>query len=300
MKPEHARYQEIFPESFSVKHKIAPQTEKRNFHLHTQFELIFTLSDNLICRQESGNYPIPENSFLLLNPMSLHYIDYVRDSGLCDRYVLICSPELISSLNISGINLLGCFLRHGEDCVILKPSPEMIPEIQFLLNSMERHLRESESISEEVSDESNIFQLKNLYPQVQLCQLLILVNQLYFARGREFNSLKYQKHTQLVSRVCSYIDTHLEEELSIDDIARNFYISKTTLYNTTREVLNMSLNDYIAKARINTAKALLADTDYSIEIISQKIGYASISSFSRFFKARTGIAPLQYRKAQSA
>lgn len=296
MNPEYARYQENFPEAFSLKHKIAPRTEKRNFHLHTQFELIFTLSDNLICRQESGNYPIPGNSFLLLNPMSLHYIDYVRDSGPCDRYVLMCSPEIVSNLNLSGVNLLGCFLRHSEDCVILRPSPEMLPDIRFLLDSMERHSQELTS----APGDSGVARLKRLYPQLQLCQLLILVNQLYFEQGREFGSARYQRHSQLVSRVCSYIDTHLEEELSIDDIARKFYTSKTTLYNLTREVLDMSLNDYISKVRINTAKSLLAGTDYSIEIISQKIGYASISSFSRFFKAKAGIAPLQYRKSQSA
>lgn len=299
MNQKYARYQEIFPEDFSVKHKIAPYTEKKSFHLHTQFELIFTRSDNLICRQESGDYPIPGESILLLNPMSLHYIDYVRDSGLCDRYVLMCPPELVTDLGISQVNLLGCFLRHGEDCMILKPSPDMIPEILFLLDSMEKHLHQPEASSSAPSEESGLLRLKRLYPRLQLCQLLILVNQLYFAKRQETASVNYQRHSQTVSRICSYIDTHLEEELSIDDLAKRFYISKTSLYNITREILEMSLNEYIAKARINMAKALLAGTDYSIEIISQKIGYASISSFSRFFKAKTGAAPLQYRKQQT-
>ncbi|WP_416888003.1 helix-turn-helix domain-containing protein [Muricoprocola aceti] len=60
--------------------------------------------------------------------------------------------------------------------------------------------------------------------------------------------------------------------------------------------MNLPLSDYISMVRINKAKSYLANTDYSIEIISQKVGYSSISSFSRFFKNNVGMSPLKYRK----
>ena len=44
-----SRYTEKLPEEFSVRHKITETTEKKNFHLHRQMEIIFALSGNLKC-----------------------------------------------------------------------------------------------------------------------------------------------------------------------------------------------------------------------------------------------------------
>ena len=108
----------------------------------------------------------------------------------------------------------------------------------------------------------------------------------------------YQAHSRAVSDIRQYIDTHYSEELAVDNIAREFLMSRTMLYNLFKEVMHMSVSDYLTHVRITQAKALLINTDYSVEIISQMAGYGNISSFSRVFKARTGVTPLQYRKKQ--
>ena len=50
-----SRYTEKLPEEFSVRHKITETTEKKNFHLHRQMEIIFALSGNLKCKFETGS-----------------------------------------------------------------------------------------------------------------------------------------------------------------------------------------------------------------------------------------------------
>lgn len=287
-------YEEVFPQTFSVKHKIASSTEKRTYHLHTQLEIVFPISNNLICRQDSESMPIPAGCFLLINPMSLHYIDYVRHSGLCDRYVLICEPSLISNITTSGINLLGSFMKHPADCILIQPPVDMLEEILMLLDKMEEQTSlYAEKYRQDVSPDNS---LEYIYSKFLLGQLLVIMNQLYIEQYGIPDPLKFQRHSRLVSDICSYIDNHLEEDLSVDELAKSFYISKTKLYRITNEVLHMPLNNYISTVRLNSAKALLASTEYSVEIISQKVGYSNISSFSRFFKAKTGITPFQYRK----
>ena len=69
-----SRYTEKLPEEFSVRHKITETTEKRNFHLHRQMEIIFALSGNLKCKFETGEIDIPRNGLILFNQMDLHYI----------------------------------------------------------------------------------------------------------------------------------------------------------------------------------------------------------------------------------
>ena len=60
-----SRYTEKLPEEFSVRHKITETTEKKNFHLHRQMEIIFALSGNLKCKFETGEIDIPRNGLIL-------------------------------------------------------------------------------------------------------------------------------------------------------------------------------------------------------------------------------------------
>ena len=59
MKDRSVEFKENFPDYLCVKHKIAEHTEKQTFHLHSQLEIIFTISDNLVCFYENAVIRIP-------------------------------------------------------------------------------------------------------------------------------------------------------------------------------------------------------------------------------------------------
>lgn len=293
MKDRSVEFKENFPDYLCVKHKIAEHTEKQTFHLHSQLEIIFTISDNLICFYENAVIRIPKYSFLLLNTMCLHYVDSLPNSGVCDRYVITFSSEFLKDIQSSGVNLLGCFLEPEASHILLTPPSESVPWILHLLDAMETETMHSSfhALSDNIDERFSTLTLK-----YQLASLLTELNRLYLSHFQVASSLKHQRYSSLVSDVCSYIEQNVENEISIEDLARRFAVSKTFLYNITREFLNLPLSDYISMVRINKAKSYLANTDYSIEIISQKVGYSSISSFSRFFKNNVGMSPLKYRK----
>ena len=62
------------------------------------------------------------------------------------------------------------------------------------------------------------------------------------------------------------------------------------------EIFGIPVNEYITDYRIARAKDMLINSTYSVELISDLTGYATISSFSRLFKTKAGMSPLQYRK----
>nr|WP_294022338.1 AraC family transcriptional regulator [uncultured Lachnoclostridium sp.] len=96
--------------------------------------------------------------------------------------------------------------------------------------------------------------------------------------------------------MCEYIGNHYDTALITEDIARHFLISKTQLYYIFKEVTGITVSEYITEYRITKAKDFLINTDLSVEMISQAVGYMNISSFSRVFKLKAGCSPLQYRK----
>ena len=85
----------------------------------------------------------------------------------------------------------------------------------------------------------------------------------------------------------------------MDDVCKLFLIGKTQLYNIFKEISGMTVSEYITEYRITKAKDFLINSDCSIEMISQAVGYQNVSSFSRAFKSRAGYSPIQYRKKQT-
>ena len=293
MNIRYNKYREQLPDKLNIQHKIADATEKKSFHLHSQLELIYALSDNLICYTENKTIAIPAGSILLLSSKSLHYIGYKENSGVCDRYVLYFDSELLQALSTPELNLLDCFIRL-TDAAVITPDPEEVPVLLDSLQKLESAFRIVQDL--QASGEENSALMFQLFMKLELGQLMLLANRIYYRQYGAPTSAAYQSHSQTVTEICSYIDEHYAEPLSTAQLARQFLLSKTQLYSLFKEVLALSVSEYISLVRVTQAKHLLINTQYSVEIISQKVGYTNACSFSRLFRSKIGSAPLQYRK----
>ena len=167
---------ENFPDEFSIAHKIAPQTEKKTFHMHKQLEVIYTISSNMKCRTEKGIRSIPKNSLVLLNSMDLHYFFTDPGSGLCDRYVLYFSPSFISPLSTQEVNLLESFnvSRMEHPIILSAPECQQIHWL-YLMDQMISQLKLVNSASPCQDSFGTVLHIKFL-----LGQFLLMVNQLYW------------------------------------------------------------------------------------------------------------------------
>ena len=295
MNSNYIRYNENFEEDIDVQHKIGEKTEKNNYHLHKQFEVVYTLSDNLIYCTENKIIPIPKDSILLLNSMSLHHIDYRRDAGPCDRYVLIFSPESIMDMLTPEVNILECFLNNqGAEGTILTAPDEMLEEFHAILESMTNINKRTKKQNEESDTWER--DMNRLFLKFQLGQFMILVNKLYHREYKVSQTRSYRTHLTQTMEICRFLDLHYAEDINVDELAKRFLMSKTQMYYIFKETMQMTVTDYLTQIRMMKAKDLLINTAYSVEMISQKVGYGSISSFSRVFKSKTKMNPLAYRK----
>ena len=286
-----SRYTEKLPEEFSVRHKITGTTEKRNFHLHRQMEIVFALSGNLKCKFETGVIDIPRNGLILFNQMDLHYIYSENGSGICDRYVLYFSSGYISQFSTPEVNLLECFLlRPGNQPVVLTVPDRQMGAFLSVLSRMEYYNRPDGS-----RDPAPAYG-RDLHLKFLLGEFLLLANQLYTERFGPLSTSAYREHARLVYDIYEYIGGHYSENLTTDSLSRLFLVSKTQLYNVFKEISGMTVSDYITEYRITRAKDFLINTDYSVEMIGQAVGYTNLSSFSRVFKEQAGCSPIQYRR----
>lgn len=99
----------------------------------------------------------------------------------------------------------------------------------------------------------------------------------------------------VVSRVKMYIRSHLEEELSRNQLAEAVYLSPDYLSRVFRLETGIQLSEYITQERIREAKRLLLETELSIGDVSFRVGYNNWAYFSKVFKSRTDQTPAQFR-----
>ena len=99
-----------------------------------------------------------------------------------------------------------------------------------------------------------------------------------------------------VQNVRRIINSNLEKEISIDELAGKVNLNRTTLQKVFKEMYGLTVNEYRTKARLQLAKNLLASTELSITEIAGRCGYANASKFSEVFKKNEGVLPKDWRK----
>lgn len=123
-------------------------------------------------------------------------------------------------------------------------------------------------------------------------QLLTLLNRA--VRGGGARPLRAEK-PELLDQVMAYIEKHLQEKITLADIARQFYVSESTVSHVFRQRLGVSFYRCVTQRRLISAKTLIEQGE-QLESVSRAVGFSDYSTFYRAFKQEYGISPRQYQQ----
>lgn len=96
--------------------------------------------------------------------------------------------------------------------------------------------------------------------------------------------------------VADYLSENCDRPISLEELASQFYLSKSYICRIFKEVTGYTISEYANIHRIRKAKRYLEETDMSISEISHILGYESLTYFERMFKTYMTLSPLKYRK----
>lgn len=99
-----------------------------------------------------------------------------------------------------------------------------------------------------------------------------------------------------VQQLKEYLDAHYTEHISLDNLAKRFYVSKFYMLRLFKEQFGTTVNDYILQCRINKAKQLLRFTDMTTEAIGDEVGLGGGNYLARMFKKVEGVSPSEFRR----
>lgn len=98
-----------------------------------------------------------------------------------------------------------------------------------------------------------------------------------------------------INDIIDFINNEYTDKLTIEYIAKKFFMSPTYLCRIFKQATNYTILEYINYVRTKNAERLLFKTDMSVLDISTAVGFSSLSYFNRTFKKQTSMTPSAYR-----
>lgn len=129
------------------------------------------------------------------------------------------------------------------------------------------------------------------YEQIMNLQFNMIMD--FASRVQEITYGK--RYDKFVRSITSYVREHLTEEINIDNMADELFISRSYLSSKFKKETGITLSQYIQEQRIKKAQELLKSSNKSILEISTFLGFSSQGYFQNVFKKVVGMTPREYR-----
>lgn len=138
--------------------------------------------------------------------------------------------------------------------------------------------------------------IRKKYYKIKIIEILLFLSVVDAEHECIQNKYYNKNQVALTKEIRNYMVMHLDEKITIDQLAQQYHISATNLKKHFREVYGNSVYAYLKEYRMRTAAELLRNTDMEISQIAGMTGYDNASKFAKSFKSIIGINPNEYRK----
>lgn len=245
------------------------------YHLHRDIEISFVLRGSFTYFVKNKKFKIAEKDLFLVNSYDIHTILSEKEDNLLLTFLIEPDffKQFIPKLTDYNYNIDSLLNDHNN--------PFYLSITSNLANI--------------------IVSLIKLEPGYKL-QILDSVIKIVLILYQNF---KGEKRTEIweesqkmkrISEILQYINDNFQKDLSLNIIAKEFFISPQYLSKSFKEILGIGFFDYLNKIRINKSINLLIGSKKSIIDIAGEFGFSDQKAYTRAFKKEFNMTPTEYRK----
>lgn len=276
--------QTMHRQDFEIFHYREPKPEEVGLHHHDFYEIYLFLDGDVEYWVEGRIFHLTPGDLLLINPMELHRPMVKPDCTVYERIVLWINKNYLAGLSDGEVNLARCFDNTiPTHTNLLQPTNIQRSDIMTRLGELVRESYGKDYGSRPCA--SGIF-----------LQFMVELNRL--ALSSEIPSSQREEASKLVSQVLAYIGEHYNEDLSLEGLAGQFFVSKYHLSHEFNRTVGIGVYRYIILKRLLIARQMLSDGAAPGEVYS-KCGFKDYTNFYRAFKAEYGISPSAFTSSHS-
>ena len=243
---------------------------KRTIHFHDHHEILLSLTNggNFFIRKQS--YPIVAGALFCLNATEIHHC-FSQDGLFVERFVVHFSEQTLKNFSTTHTNLLSIFKNARTYSVVDALS---LSRMQTQLDTLMMPLPDRFAAD---------IRRNNLF-----IDFLLGVGEIVKTDvgAVQVNALDSGRVTDIID----YIQGHVAEDLSREQIAKAFFISTPHLGHIFKNATGFSIGEYIINYRIQRACNMLLQGE-KVQDIGKMVGFKGSTHFNRIFKKRMGMSP---------
>lgn len=246
-------------------------------HWHDELEIIYSKDSKMAIYVDGKLWELSGDDFVLINSRSSHSIHVQGVSNCHHSYAL--------SVTISW-DYMKQMNPDIDDWYFI---PEAFPEKAEAIKDIMRALY--------VIYDGKPQPFYYLKVNSLICQLMFVLFT-EFARKRNVSeSINSQKYFQRVSQILRYMKENYAEDLSVEQVAELFGMSREHLSRIFKKYVGKSFREHLALIRMERAHVDLVNTDYTILQIAVNHGFPDARAYTHIFRQVYGMSPSQYRKS---
>ncbi len=254
-------------------------SEGYNFgsHIHKCYEFIYIHEGTMHYTVENSEYVLSKGDIIMTNPLEFHSFSFPEKCTYEREFLHIYPgflkdyPNLTAALNNRRA---GHFNRISSELVSKY-------KLDFIFRGIEEYC-------ENVVPETDFMVL------TYTLQLVSKINQILRCESEEAQSEITGKKA---NSICRYIDSYYKNDITIEKIAENVYMSPSHASRLFKKETGMTVKAYLTLRRITHAKSLIMQGYKTMSIYSE-CGFGDYSSFYRAFVKYVGMTPNEFKTLQ--
>lgn len=246
-----------------------------SLHSHDYYELVIFVEGeiNYVC--ESSVYSPKRGDVIIIPPGKFHMSKLKGERTHYKRHVFYLYPNAFDAV---GASLADILIRTSEG-------------VHFSLSSREREeelLALTEKLSSAIKDRGD--GLSRALAFGYIIEIFCLLNRKDIRHSGESERLP-----ENILALRQYLDERYTEIDSVSEVAEHFFYSREYVSRLFKKYYDTTILDYIHKLRISKSRALIAEGMPIIDVC-YAVGFSSLSTFIRSFRAATDMTPSEYRR----
>lgn len=266
-------------DDFRLFHLKDVQGTSVDYHYHEFPKLIFLWSGSGNYAMDGKKYIVQDRDILLIGKQMVHRPEF-EPGTTYERTIIYISPQFLKRYGTEDCDLEISFEMEAGSVLRTKENPKLFD----MASELEHELSEERYG-------------KSVMSNVLLLRLLVECGRVARAQQQTNSNLITTENVRVLE-IMKYIDTHLSEEISIEQLAERFYFSKYHMMRLFRQETGQSIYEYLTLKRLLHAKDMIVHGENATESCYSS-GFRSYSSFTRAYAKYFGMTPTG-RKIQSA
>ncbi|SOB98612.1 AraC family transcriptional regulator [Pseudobutyrivibrio ruminis] len=271
-------------DNFKIFHLVDSNLGEIDFHYHDFHKVLIHLSGNTSYSIEGQTFDLQADDIVFVSAGEVHRPIFHDDSPY-ERIIIYISKEFLAEYSREGNDLSYCFRNAME-------KGSHVLRLHSFKNS-----KVAAAVGKLTANLGNDDYANELFMQVLFLEFMIELNRAAIGDEVEYISTNYAGSK--IGEIIHYINEHLAEDLSVDAIAGQFYLSRYYLMHTFKDETGYTIGNYISIKRLSLAQSLI-NSGVAIVEAAEQAGFGTYSTFLRAYKKTYGTSPKKKAMSQAS